>query len=547
MLLFLRRSLISVAVLLFSCGNHLAIAAAQQSPTNSSQSPTLRTNTRLVVVDVVATDNKGQPVPDLKAEDFAVFEDGKPQTISAFNYERPGSNITVSTQVQLPPSVITNAPKFQSNARDIILFDSINGEFAEEAYAREELLKFLNGTELTRPVAVFALESQLKLLHDFTTDSKSLSQAVLKYKLPAQQMSVETTESRASAFATLGDYHTSEVNIETTLNQLNALAKILAGYPGRKNLIWLSESFPLTLFPEAMNLPMNGQATGMGRLAEGGEAVQRLPISGDLARIPNKSYAALVKKVSDVLMAAQVAVYPVDSATVTKNDHLASQHTMDNMAERTGGRSFKNSNDLVTELHSGIEDGAAYYTLSYYPDNKNWDGQFRVIQIKSNHADIKLRYREGYYALDPEKLNKEAADATGENFSRSLQLDSPEATGVIFQALILPPSGSTKKVLVTFHVNPQTITFDRKTGDEEFAKLNCSVWVYSNGKGKPGMFNETVTANLKPKDYQLMMEQHFLACNQELDLKPGNYTLRLGVLDRTSNKFGTATYPLTVP
>src|ERR1700749_960288 len=125
------RTLALFSALLSSYGSHLSIASAQQtSTTNSSQTPTLRANTRMVVVDVVATDSKGQPTPDLKAEDFTVFEDGKPQTISAFNYERTGSNITVSTQVQLPPSVVTNAPKFQSNARDIILFDSINGEFS---------------------------------------------------------------------------------------------------------------------------------------------------------------------------------------------------------------------------------------------------------------------------------------------------------------------------------------------------------------------------------------------------------------------------------
>ena len=82
-----------------------------------------------------------------------------------------------------------------------------------------------------------------------------------KYRPPAQTINSESIESRASAFATRGDYHTSERGIETTLNQLNALAKILAGYPGRKNLIWLSESFPLTLYPETNNqLAMEGQS-----------------------------------------------------------------------------------------------------------------------------------------------------------------------------------------------------------------------------------------------------------------------------------------------
>src|SRR5258708_3784858 len=145
---------------------------------------TLRTNTRLVVVDVVAIDSKGQPVPDLKPADFTLLEDGKPQKISGFNFEHPG------------------------------------------------------------------------------------------------------------------DYHTSERGIETTLNQLNALAKVLAGYPGRKNLIWLSESFPLTLYPESM-----GQGNFDGQsLKSAGQSGVGQSVNQNLQRAaPFKSYATLVKKVSDSL------------------------------------------------------------------------------------------------------------------------------------------------------------------------------------------------------------------------------------------------------
>jgi len=71
-------------------------------------------------------------------------------------------------QISLPPSVVTNAPKFQSNSLNVILFDVSNGDFTEHAYARDQLLKFLNGAALDRPVAIFAMQAQLKLLHDFS-------------------------------------------------------------------------------------------------------------------------------------------------------------------------------------------------------------------------------------------------------------------------------------------------------------------------------------------------------------------------------------------
>src|ERR1051326_1074460 len=447
------------------------------SQTNTSNQPqdvmhsdqTLRTNTRLVVVDVVATDSKGQSVPDLKASDFTLLEDGKPQKISGFNFEHSDASLAHTVQIQLPPSVVTNAPKFRSNSLNVILFDVGNGDFAEQVYARDQLLKFLNGAALDRPVAIYAMQTQLKLLHDFSTDNKSLSAAVAKYRPPAKNNNSESMESRASAFSTRGDYHTSERDIENTLNQFNVLAKILAGYPGRKNLIWLSESFPLTLFPETLNqMNIGGQDL---RNAQTPGTNQNLQTSA-----PFKTYAALIKKISDSLMSAQVAVYPADAGAVGKDDHLASQHTMDNMAESTGGRSFKNSNDLVLGLRTGIEDGSTYYTLTYYPENKNWDGQFRRIQVKSERGNMSLRYREGYYAVDPEKINKEDSDAVAENFSRLLELDAPIATQVVFQAQVQPPSEKNKKVVVTFHIDPRTLAFEKKDGGVEFAKLSGTVW-----------------------------------------------------------------------
>ena len=533
-------ALIFSLIALFFPEAYSQTTTARQPQDVLQSNQTLRTNTRLVVVDVVTTDSKGQPVPDLKASDFTVLEDGKPQKISGFNFEHSGGNLTQTAQVQLPPSVVTNAPKFQSNSLNVILFDVANGDFTEHVYARDQLLKFLNGAALDRPVAIFALQAQLKLVHDFSTDNKSLSAAVAKYRPPAKLNNSESMESRASAFSTRGDYHTSERDIENTLNQLNVLAKVLAGYPGRKNLIWLSESFPLTLFPESVNQnSIMGQDLRINGIAG---ANQRLVASSLF-----KTYAVLIKKVSDSLMSAQVAVYPVDAGAVGKDDHLASQHTMDNMAESTGGKSFKNSNDLVLGLRNGIEDGSTYYTLTYYPENKNWDGQFRRIQVKSNRANMSLRYREGYYAVDPEKINKEDSDAVAENFSRLLQLDAPAATQVVFQAQVQPPSGKSNKVVVTFHIDPRTLAFEKKESGVEFAQLSCTVWAYGKDKDKPIMSSGTVTANLNASEYQQMMQQRFLPCDRQLDLKPGTYALRMGVLDRASNKIGTATAQVVVP
>jgi VWFA-related protein len=435
---------------------------------------TLRTNTRLVVVDVVATDSRGQLIGDLKPGDMMMLEDGKTQNISNFTFHPPGKTEVVLNS-HLPANVVTNAPSFQASSLNVMLLDTLNGDFAEQAYVKDQLLKYLARAQFTRPIALFALEDRLVLLHDFTTDATALRRVVEKFKPPARHNNAETVQSRASAFATHGDFHTNERDISTTLNQLNALAKTLAGYPGRKNLIWLSESFPINLFPDNMangagarcngdqcgggvgpgggGRNVSGSDNGVSGGALGGN-VSTASGSGSLGRSAlegtgegsYKDYALLIKKVSDSLMRAQVAVYAVDAGAVGKDERIASHVTMNDMADRTGGRAFINTNDLAASMSSSIDDGSTYYTLEYYPENKKWDGLFRSIQVRSSRPGVNLRYRAGYYALDPEKINQEDSDAIAESFSRALQVDAPSATQVVFQAQVEPPSDKSKKV-----------------------------------------------------------------------------------------------------
>lgn len=524
-----------------SCASVYSVCGQQPSVYQSQE--TLRTNTRLVIVDVVATDSHGQSVTDLTPDDFTMLEEGKPQRISHFSFQHPGEP-QATPRPALPPNVVSNAPLVQANVLNVILLDSVNGDFSSQAYAIDQLSRFFASARLDQPVALFALENRIKLLHDFTSDGAILKAALQAYKPPAQAAHTESLESRASAFPTRGDYHTDDRNIRTTLNQLNTLAKTLAGYPGRKNLIWLTESFPLDLFPEQI-VPSGI----MGPDLKSAEASDGGPSTFEIVRDQHAStdYSALVKKLADSMMAAQVAVYPVDAAGVGRNDHLASQHTANDLATRTGGKAFHNTNDLGAAIQSGLNDGSTYYTLEYYPDNKKWDGQFRMIHVKTSRLGVSLRYRLGYYALDPEKESKEQADLITEEFSRSLQVDAPAATAVRFQAGVVPPSNGTRnKLVVNFAVDPHTVHFDRSDDGTEHARISCTVWAYGANKEKPIMSKgNTASADLKPDIYAQMMNDYF-PCRQELELKPGNYTLRLGVLDRTSNLMGTTSASVTV-
>lgn len=534
--------LFSAAILILQPQNSSS-AQTSQEPIYQSQTA-LRANTRLVIVDAVATDSKGQPVKGLESQDFTVLENGQPQKISDFTFHAPGGESSLQPP-KLAPNVVGNAPQFHASSLNVILFDTVNGDFTEHVYAKDELIKFLSAATLGQPVAIFALQSQLKLLHDFTTDAGALKAAVERYKPPASPITTESIQSRASAFSNRGNFHTNDRSIETTLDQLNVLAKVLKGYPGRKNLIWLSESFPSTLFPDIstqMNTSfqdLRSVETSRDGGPSGREAIE--------SSVPFKNYADLVKKVADALMAAQVAVYPVDAGALSRDTRLGAQHTMKDMAAWTGGEAFINRNDLAASVRTGMDDGSTYYTLEYYPENKKWDGQFRSIQVKTSRPGVKLRYRLGYYAVDPEKLNKDENDKVAENISRALEFESPSYTAIRFQAGVVSPSDKNRKVVVNFAVDPHTLSFEHGADGLKHAKIACIVWAYGKDKEKPAMSNEiTQSAGLKPEVYQSMMKQYF-PCKNEIDLKPGTYTLRLAVVDRTTNLIGTTSAQITVP
>ena len=245
-------------------------------------------------------------------------------------------------------------------------------------------------------------------------------------------------------------------------------------------------------------------------------------------------------------MDAQVAIYPVDAGALGRDSHMSAQHTMNDMSAWTGGEAFINRNDLAVSMRTSIDDGSTYYTLEYYPDNKKWDGEFRVIRIKTDRPGVKLRYRPGYYAVDPEKLQKEAAHNLAETVSRAMEFDTPAYTAVRFEAGVLPPSDKNKKVVVNFAIDPHTISFQHNSDGLEHANVSCVVWAYGKDKDKPNRAKEvTQSAQLKPEVYQQLMKQYF-PCRQEIALKPGSYTLKLAVIDRTTNLIGTANTPITV-
>jgi VWFA-related protein len=550
----------TVLLLFLSAGAYAQSSSQEPAAQVYPSQEVVKANTRLVVVDVVVTDSKGQPVPDLKVEDFNLLEDGRHQTISSFSFQRPASDQGAPST---PSGMITNAPRFKATSLNVILEDVLNGESISHAYAQDRLIQFLKTDPAIQPTAVFVLEKNgMRMLRDFTTDTRSLSETLARF-VPQGIARVSGVDVSASVFSTKGAFHSDERSIQVTLHALSLLAQTLAGYPGRKNLIWISEGFPVNLKADGLTqTPFPHPAAGSGNPAQIARQTESAATSGNytMPTVPadtignpqggapvnsGQDYASELARTANALMNAHVALYPIDSASLGQTDRLSSQNNMRDLADRTGGKPFYNRNDLETGIRESVDDGATYYTLAYYPDNKAWDGRFREIDVKSLRPGVQLRFRHGYYALDPDSTGKTSLKRGTESLGLALGPDTPGVTSVLFLAGF---ASAQSKLTVNFAIDLHTISFEQKNDGLEHASVTCVVWAYPD-KGKP-ITSDGITASAALSPEKLQSQQSIQArfpCSQTLSLKPGKYTLKLGVLDRTSNQIGTTTAQFVVP
>ena len=304
-------------------GNH--------APQNPAAQPalTLRTFTRMVTLEVVAEDSKGRHITGLNADDFKISEQ-TPKKSSEKREQKIAAIREVQTAALEPPAalpanaasgVYTNAVGAQTDAvpPTVIVVDGINTPIQAQAQVHEQMLKILRQLPPNVPVAVMLMGDRLELLQGFTTDPKLLQQALAKAHSVVGQglqndprwdpdspmnlaygLQADTTSYSASLVDKVGSFDVgiyafaSPLLLRMTCDAFMSIAHSLEGYPGRKNLLWLSTSFPLTDY----------LAWSPGKSAH--------PNIDDNLGIPN-----YIQILDNALSDARIAIYPVDLGGVT--------------------------------------------------------------------------------------------------------------------------------------------------------------------------------------------------------------------------------------
>ncbi|MGH9417365.1 MAG: VWA domain-containing protein [Terriglobales bacterium] len=379
-----------------------AAAWGQQAPKPQPQPYTFSATTRLVQINVVVDSAHG-PVAGVQASDFSLTDNGARREVQFFSADAgpmPASPAaatpavapvtTAVASLTAPTASFTNALPRSANMV-VVLLDALNSADGTDyvaglpgwssaqslAQARQGAIRFLEKLPPGVDVALYALDSQLHVLADFTPNKDRLLAAVRQYKpTPVQHADIGAEANSGNARMDAHDDAASRVragqvasiHAEATAPALRAIADHLAGVPGRISLVWI---------------------------------MTRPPFSGSFVE------AALGRD--------NIAVYPMDARGLMTwalqftadyaHGFSSVAHTtpsglpqFDDIARQTGGRAFTNTNDFAGAFATAATESEISYTLGFYVPASALDGKFHQIRVHVTGSHLDARYAHGYWA-----------------------------------------------------------------------------------------------------------------------------------------------------
>ncbi len=417
----------------------------QQPP--PPQQPTFRTGINFVRVDVIVSDRKGVPVADLKATDFEVTEDGKPQAIEQFKLVKVDGNPQPD---EGPARQIRSTFDEESEAaRDdvrlfVIFFDDYHTRVGSALAVKDPLTRFVQ--QQLGPNDLLAVMYPLTPLDavTLTRNHNSIVSAIQRFE--GRKFRYDPRNEFEQQYSHYPTEVVEQIRNQVVMTALRGLAARLGSLrEGRKAIIFVSEGFTSMLPPQMRNpiATMPGVGNPRARDPLAGEDNPR----EETARA--FSEADLFSQMRDVWDAANrnnAAIYALDPRGLAGFEYgieegvglradarslQSSQDSLRTLAGETDGRAIVNRNDLAKGLEQVVRDSSAYYLIGYNSSQAPNDGRFHEIKVRVKRSGVDVRARKGYWA------------PTAEDTARAVAGPRPEAPKAVQQALasIATPGG----------------------------------------------------------------------------------------------------------
>ena len=580
----------------------LAPAVAQSPaalpPASNDTGTVFHVETRRVLEDITVSDSQGRPIQGLTQADFRIFEDGVEQQIASFEEHRQDAS-TAPPPPALPPNTFSNLPDPKaSGPLNVILYDLLSTAPDYQHYAHDELVAFLKNRPPGR-YAIFVLGNHLELLQGFTADQDALLAAANGNHAGTQPSYVDSPDKDiheasekaaadldprdtvgAQAAALLSQMENNErdfrqdLQVQITEDAFTAIAQFLMPLPGRKNLLWLSGSFPLSVLPEGSDTnPFQSQRNyteSQKKVADLLNLSHTSVYAIDVRGLMNNSAFSASSRIN--LQAhgggggiANTAPSPVNPAIAQQQRFSASQAaehaTLSNLAAETGGEAFFNTNGLKEAFTKAVDEGSDYYTVSYDPTDKKFDGRLRKIHIDLSRHGYQVSYRRSYFSDDLATVTHEV-----DSLGVALALGTPQVEDLPFLTHLTAgnPALATPEqlaLLARFQGVPEVKPIDVQQYAIDFAVLARHVTLSPGEDGKQHLVMEFAAIAYGPGGQSLngarlqlktaMTPENSAAAQASgyryrlvLNVPVTARYLRVGVRDNQSNRLGVVELPL---
>ena len=571
-------------------------AGAQNPAQPPESSTTLRVETRRVVEDVTVVDSHGKPIQNLTQGDFRILEDGAEQQIISFEEHRPAPP-SIAPLPSLPANTFSNLSDPQaSGPLNVILYDLLSTAPEYQPYAHDQLVAFLK----SRPpgqYAIFVLANHLALLQGFTSSQEALIAAANARAARNQPSYVDAPErdihevsgklgatldpqdtASAQAMELLAQMENDErdlrrdMQVQITEDAFTAIAKFLMPLPGRKNLLWLSASFPQAVLPDSSDADafrsQRNHSEGQRKVADLLNLSHTAVYAVDVRGLMNNSAFSSSSRINLQTHGGGGLTNgpgPVNPAVREQQRFAASQAaehaTLISIATETGGTAFFNTNGLKEAFAKAVEEGSDYYTLTYDPANKKFDGRLRKIRVELSRRGYELSYRRSYFADDLASV-AHAVDSLGV----ALELGTPQIAEVPFLAHLTagqpaPATPEQLTALAKFQGVPEVKPIDVERYAVDFAVPASHVTLAPGESGGQSLQMEFAAfayglggqmLNGERMQLKRTLTPEMLASVQKsgyryrllIDLPVTARYLRVGVRDNPSDRLGVVELPL---
>jgi len=494
--------LLAFGVLGLSPARTSASAGKEKSPSPQGETATqgvIKSESNVVLVDVIVTDKRGHYLKDMNQKEFHVFEDGAEQPITSF-----------SREADIQPGT----PERQRYM--VLFFDNAGLNPEGQMWERDAAAKFVEGTASpTRMMAVMDYGGVLQVDQNFTSNGEVLMNAVRKVKFAQAQTNPSGSPGGARSRLGMGgspstaDQRQIDFALRNLLLALRDVAKMLGTAPGRKTLIFLSAGFHLT----------------SERQIDFQETI-------------------------DALNKANVGVYPVDPTGLTSlvgggarraGFGPSTNPVLYALAAKTGGFPVVNTNDLQAGMEKVSAELNEYYLLGYVPPHPSHEGEYHKIHVKVDRAGAEVRARNGYSDIKSPDL------LAGKTEGMAL-----EAKAASFEAGEIPVTLRTPyfyvrpgvaRVSLALSIPGSAIDFEKH--GENFQSQVKVLGIASRDDGSvAARFSDMVNLEYEKDEKQAATKNPFDYQNS-FKIAPGEYTLKV-VLSAGSTKFGKYVVPLIV-